>query len=145
MNPTPSDPAGGWRSFDEPVTVTFDAAAHGPRPLALRWRGSLWRVVGESLHWSTWRALPVAPRHPDDHPPTRAFTADFWRFRAQSTPVSPVLHFEVRRAGSGWRLVRLGTTFDLPGDGAATRPGPLPAGGPARRAPARAGGVGGQD
>ncbi len=145
MNVDPSDADGGWRPFDEPVTVTFGTGTSGP-PLALRWRGSLWRVVGESLHWSTWRALPVEPRHPEDHAPTRGLRADFWRFRAQSNPVSPVLHFEVRRAGSGWRLVRLGATFDLPtpdpADTAVRASGGVAAG-CASAVPA--GGVGGQD
>ena len=52
---------------------------------------------------------------PDDEPVTRGYRADFWRFQAQCNPVSPVLHFEVRRAGNEWRLVRLGATFELPG------------------------------
>ncbi|MHA7190806.1 hypothetical protein ACX80N_11000 [Arthrobacter sp. MDT2-16] len=115
MNSSSPDPAGAWRPFDEAVVVTFDDSRGIRRPLALRWRGSLWRVIGDSRHWSTWRALPVAPRFPDDEPVTRGYRADFWRFQAQCNPVSPVLHFEVRRAGNEWRLVRLGATFELPG------------------------------
>lgn len=121
MNPDPSDPVDRWRPFDEAVTVTFETDPCGRRPLALHWRGSLWRVVGESLHWSTWRALPVAPSRPDHHPPPLGLRTDFWRFHAQSDPVSPLLHFEVRRAGAGWRLVRLGATFALP-DRSTTEP-----------------------
>jgi hypothetical protein len=143
MTIDPSNAVSGWRPLDEPVAVTFGAATRGPQPLALRWRGSLWRVVGESMHWSTWRALPVEPRHPEDHPPNRGFRADFWRFQAQSNPVSPILHFEVRRAGSGWRLVRLGATFDLPALDAADRTSLGVAAGCASASPA--GGVGGQD
>ncbi len=143
MTIDPSSAVDGWRPLDEPVAVTFGAATSGPQPLALRWRGSLWRVVGESLHWSTWRALPVEPRHPEDHPPSRGLRADFWRFQAQSNPVSPILHFEVRRAGSGWRLVRLGATFDLPAPDAADRNSPGVVAGCAGAVPA--GGVGGQD
>ncbi|MHA7281206.1 hypothetical protein ACX80H_15820 [Arthrobacter sp. MDT2-2] len=114
MKPTP-DTTGPWRPCDEAVALTFEETGGTPEPSCLRWRGSLWRVVGRSRHWSTWHALPVAPLHAGDGPTTRGFRADFWRFRAQTDPVSPVACFEVRRAHQGWRLVRRDATFDVPG------------------------------
>lgn len=103
-----------WRPLDESVVLSFRSSGSESLPACLHWRGSLWRVVGHARHWSTWRALPVATAHADGAPATLRLEADFWRFRAQADPLSPVFHFEVRRAGHQWRLVRLSATFDLP-------------------------------
>lgn len=103
MIPSPADPVGSWRTFDDAVALTFDATGGESRPSCLHWRGS------------AWRALPVAPSQ--GTAPTRGLRADFWRFRAQTSGFSPVLHFEVRRAEREWRLVRLRATFELPEKG----------------------------
>lgn len=134
----------GWRPWDEAVELAFEVNDDPATPSCLFWRGSLWRVVGPSDHWSTWRALPVRDMTDGSAPTNRAQRADFWRFIAQTGPVSPLVHFEVRRssggagssepasrtagstdchptrprsAGSGsagWRLVRLGLSMELP-------------------------------
>lgn len=109
---------GTWRLFDEAVALTLEDIDGAARPVDLHWRGTLWRVIGESRHWSTWRALPVPPRG-GDLQRAHGYRTDFWRFRAQAGPASPVLHFEVRRTGCDCRLVRLGATFDVPGGTAA--------------------------
>ncbi|PPB50216.1 hypothetical protein C4K88_06035 [Arthrobacter pityocampae] len=114
MKRIPSDPVEAWRPVDESVGLTFEDVTGVPQPCRLRWRGSLWHVLGPSRHWSTWRALPSTPTGMEDVRPIHPWRTDFWRFRAQTGPVSPILHFEVRRAGTDWRLVRLGATFDLP-------------------------------
>ena len=115
MTRTPPDATEAWRPVDEAVGLTFEDVDGRPQPCRLRWRGSLWQVVGPRRHWSTWRALPSTRADSEDVRPVHPWRADFWRFQAQTGPVSPVLHFEVRRAGTDWRLVRLGATFDLPG------------------------------
>lgn len=122
MKPIPTESSGTWRPCDEAVSVIFDACGNdgdGPRPLHLRWRGSSWRVVGPSRHWSTWRVLPVtlpsAAAATAGSAPTRRWRTEFWRFRGQIDPASPILHFEVRRSDTQWRLVRLGASFELPG------------------------------
>ncbi|MHA7286330.1 hypothetical protein ACX80I_08640 [Arthrobacter sp. MDT3-44] len=112
MKPLP-DTTGPWRPCDEAVALTFDETGGSPEPSCLRWRGSLWRVVGRSRHWSTWHALPVVPLHAGEAPTTRCLRADFWRFRAQADPVSPLACFEVRRADRGWRLVRRDAALDV--------------------------------
>ncbi|MHA7219526.1 hypothetical protein ACX80L_11595 [Arthrobacter sp. MDT1-48-3] len=117
MIPSPADPVGSWRTFDDAVALTFDATGGESRPSCLHWRGSAWHVVDGCMHWSTWRALPVAPSPSQGTAPTRGLRADFWRFRAQTSGFSPVLHFEVRRAEREWRLVRLRATFELPEKG----------------------------
>lgn len=115
MQRTPPDAPEAWRPVDEAVGLAFEDADGVPQPCRLRWRGSLWQVVGPPRHWSTWRALPSTRTDAQDVRPVHPWRADFWRFRAQTGPVSPILHFEVRRTGTDWRLVRLGATFDLPG------------------------------
>jgi len=114
MERIPDDTPGAWRPVDEAVGLLFQDVDGVPQPCRLRWRGSLWHVVGTRRHWSTWRALPGTSSGLEDVRPVHPWRADFWRFQAQTGPVSPVLHFEVRRAGQDWRLVRLGAGFDLP-------------------------------
>ncbi|WP_434994651.1 hypothetical protein [Arthrobacter sp. Ld5] len=114
MTRAPIEAPGAWRPVDEAVALSFEDVDGSPLPFRLRWRGSLWHVVGPRRHWSTWRALPSTPDDPEEVRPVHPWRADFWRFQAQTGPASPILHFEVRRTGDDWRLVRLGATFDLP-------------------------------
>ena len=107
-----SEPA-VWRTVDDHVELFFGDGASTAGPERLRWRGVLWHVVGTARSWSTWHSLAVDPA--GDPPPTcRGLRTRFWRFAAQTAPVGPVLHFEVRGSGDSWRLVRLGAAFDLP-------------------------------
>jgi hypothetical protein len=39
-----------WHVLDEPAAVRFLPSG---TPLALRWRGSIWQVIGEPLAWSS--------------------------------------------------------------------------------------------
>lgn len=103
-----------WRPLDEAVTVTFSGVSAEAGPRTLRWRGSHWDVVGTTLHWGTWHALPVEPVRQDLPPTSRRLSTDFWRFAAQTSRVSPIFFFEIRGNGNQWRLVRLGAVFDLP-------------------------------
>lgn len=114
MTRTLIDAPEAWRPVDEAIGLSFEDVDGVPRPSRLCWRGSQWQVVGPCRHWSTWRALPSTPADREDVRPVHPWRADFWRFQAQTGPVSPILHFEVRRVGKDWRLVRLGATFDLP-------------------------------
>lgn len=114
MEFTPPPERTPWRPLDESVGLTFRSFGVQDRPSCMDWRGSLWRVVGHSRHWSTWRFLPVGSPRAHEAPSTRGLRADFWRFQAQVDPVSPVHSFEVRRAEAEWRLVRLAVTFELP-------------------------------
>lgn len=102
-----------WRTVDDAVMLTFADDAPAAAPHIIRWRGSSWRVVGSARYWSTWHSLAVEPAG-DPFPTCRGLRTSFWRFAAQTGPVGPVLHFEVRGAGDTWRLVRLGAAFDLP-------------------------------
>lgn len=37
-----------WHVLDEPATIRFLPSG---MPLALRWRGSIWQVIGEPVAW----------------------------------------------------------------------------------------------
>jgi hypothetical protein len=101
-----------WRVVDDDVDLVFDDAT-AAAPQTLRWRGSSYRVVGTARYWSTWHSFAVeAAAGPA--PSCRGLRTSFWRFTAQTGPVGPILHFEVRGAGTAWRLVRLGADFGLP-------------------------------
>ncbi|OUM41800.1 hypothetical protein [Arthrobacter sedimenti] len=86
------------RALDEPATVRFTPAA---KPLALRWHGSIWQVVGD----------PVPEPAGVAHARTGA-TPPAWLFTAQTGPASPVLEFRIgfdaRR--DEWRLLSVGGT-----------------------------------
>jgi hypothetical protein len=103
-----------WRPLDEAVVLQFTQVDGAIHPERIRWRGADWGIVGPARHWSTWRALPVLSTGATRSTAVRGMTADFWRFHAQTDPVGLLLHFEVRRAGHEWRLVRLGATFAVP-------------------------------
>jgi hypothetical protein len=101
-----------WRAVDDDVDLTFEDTSDAA-PQTLRWRGSSYRVMGTARHWSTWHSLAVESA--EGTPPTcLGLRTSFWRFMAQTGPVGPVLHFEVRGTGNTWRLVRLGADLGLP-------------------------------
>lgn len=87
------------RALDEPAAVRFTPAA---KPLALRWRGTIWQVVGE----------------PVPEPLARARTAPppAWLFTAQTGPASPVLEFRIRfdARRDEWRLLGVGGADGAP-------------------------------
>lgn len=87
------------RALDEPAAVRFTPAA---RPLALRWHGTIWQVVGE----------------PVPEPLARARTAatPAWLFTAQTGPASPVLEFRIRfdARRDEWRLLGVGGADSAP-------------------------------
>lgn len=120
---------GAWHALDEPAAVRFLPSG---TPLALRWRGSIWQVIGEPLAWSssdTWRE-PATPPGTDNTHSSRGSLGSmdghnslgvrgsvvrtrFWRFRAQTGPASPVLEFDMNADArwEDWRLRRV-TTID---------------------------------
>ncbi|MFC3300504.1 hypothetical protein FJV46_08430 [Arthrobacter agilis] len=100
------------RTLDEPAAVRF---APSGRPLALRWHGSIWQVVGTPTALSD--GAPEAPRAPrvrSTGRPTGPAGVSGWRFTAQTGPASPVLEFSLRSdAGpEAWRLVGVRGTGD---------------------------------
>ena len=105
--PLQENPVGGrgWRVLDEPASIQFLPSG---TPLALRWRGSLWQVIGEPLSWSSsrswWEPGPT-PRGGQGS----IITTRFWRFHAQTSQVSPVLHFDISAdpRWDHWRLRRI--------------------------------------
>ncbi|MEG9249979.1 hypothetical protein V6S67_17960 [Arthrobacter sp. Soc17.1.1.1] len=125
--------AGAWHVLDEPAAVRFLPSG---TPLALRWRGSIWQVIGEPLAWSSsdiWREPVTTPPATDNTHSSRGsvgsmdghntlsglgglgsvVTTRFWRFRAQTGPASPVLEFDMNADArwEDWRLRRV-TTID---------------------------------
>ncbi|MHA7241397.1 hypothetical protein [Arthrobacter sp. TMS1-12-1] len=122
--------AGAWHVLDEPAAVRFLPSG---TPLALRWRGSIWQVIGEPLAWSssdTWREPVTTPPVTDTIHSSRSshdslggresrgslgsvVRTRFWRFRAQTGPASPVLEFDMNADArwEDWRLRRV-TTID---------------------------------
>jgi hypothetical protein len=118
---------GAWHVLDEPAAVRFLPSG---TPLALRWRGSIWQVIGEPLAWSssdTWRERDTTPPGTDNTHSSHGrlgsvdgrggrssvVTTRFWRFRAQTGPASPVLEFDMTADArwEDWRLRRV-TTID---------------------------------
>lgn len=95
----------GSRSLNEEADVRFTAAG---KPLALRWRGSIWQVHGDPLHWTSsqswWEPNPAGSRGQGS-----VMTLEYWRFEGQTGPASPLLVFDICSdpRWSGWRLVRV--------------------------------------
>ncbi|MEG9247852.1 hypothetical protein V6S67_07130 [Arthrobacter sp. Soc17.1.1.1] len=124
---------GAWHALDEPAAVRFLPSG---TPLALRWRGSIWQVIGEPLAWSSSNTWPESVTTPPGTDNTHSslgslgsagghntlsglgglgsvVTTRFWRFRAQTGPASPVLEFDMNADArwEDWRLRRV-TTID---------------------------------
>jgi hypothetical protein len=95
----------GRQVLDEPASVRFTERGV---PLALRWRGRIWQVIGEPLSWSGssswWEPDTTAMGGRGSIITTRS-----WRFRAQTGPASPVLVFDISAdpRWQGWRLRRV--------------------------------------
>ncbi len=125
--------AGTWHALDEPAAVRFLPSG---TPLALRWRGRIWQVIGEPLAWSSSDTWPEPVTTPPGTDNTHSSHGDlgslgrvdgrggrgslgsvvrtrFWRFRAQTGPASPVLEFDMTADArwEDWRLRRV-TTID---------------------------------
>ncbi|WP_247828215.1 hypothetical protein [Arthrobacter antioxidans] len=83
-------------------------------PLALRWRGGLWQVIGAPASWSSPSNQPGPASTPTPLHEARGNAGTrFWRFQAQTGPASPVLEFEMSAdpRSTDWRLRRV-TTVD---------------------------------
>jgi hypothetical protein len=94
-----------WRVLDEPASVRFLPSG---TPLALRWRGGLWQVIGEPVAWcssSSWWEPGTTPLGGQGS----VLTTRFWRFQAQTGPASPVLEFDMSKdpRWQDWRLRRV--------------------------------------
>lgn len=103
-----------WHVLDEAADARFLPSG---TPLALRWRGSIWQVIGEPVAWSSssswWEPTttpPVGPRGGQGS----TLTTRYWRFQAQTGPSSPVLEFDMSAdpRWEGWRLRRVAGTTD---------------------------------
>jgi hypothetical protein len=91
--------------MDEPAAVRFTISG---TPLALRWRGRIWQVMGEPVQWSSssswWEPDATALGGRGSVVTTRS-----WRFQAQTGLASPVLEFDISAdpRWQGWRLCRV--------------------------------------
>ncbi|WP_247827604.1 hypothetical protein [Arthrobacter antioxidans] len=97
--------------LDEAAAVRFLPSG---LPLALRWRGGLWQVIGTPTSWSTPNNRPGFVSAPTPLPmPGSSAGTRFWRFQAQTGPASPVLEFEMSAdpRSTDWQLRRV-TTVD---------------------------------
>ncbi|WP_147394295.1 DUF6504 family protein [Arthrobacter cheniae] len=108
---TNEEPA--WHVLDEPAFVRFLPSG---TPLALRWRGSIWQVIGEPVSWSSssswWEPRTPALDSSLGSPvggQGSLVTTRFWRFQAQTGPASPVLEFDMSTdpRWKDWRLRRV--------------------------------------
>lgn len=101
----PGSVASAWHLLDEVADARFLPSG---LPLALRWRGCLWQVIGEPVAWSSssssWELSTTPPGGTGSMLTTR-----FWRFQAQTGPASPVLEFDmsVDPRWQDWRLRRI--------------------------------------
>ncbi|WP_104168886.1 hypothetical protein [Arthrobacter sp. SX1312] len=97
--------------LDEAAAVRFLPSG---LPLALRWRGGLWQVIGTPESWSNPGNRPGFVSAPTPLPmPGGSAGTRFWRFQVQTGPASPVLEFEMSAdpQSTNWRLRRV-TTVD---------------------------------
>ncbi|WP_309070252.1 DUF6504 family protein [Arthrobacter sp.] len=95
----------GSRSLNEEADVRFTSRG---APLALRWRASIWQVLGEPMHWTSSRSW-WEPGQAGKMGQGSVMTLQYWRFRAQTGPASPILVFDICSdpRWEGWRLVRI--------------------------------------
>ncbi|MBG6184897.1 hypothetical protein IWX65_002875 [Arthrobacter sp. CAN_A214] len=107
-SPPGSDAA--WHVLDEPAVIRFLPSG---TPLALRWRGSIWQIIGNPVSWSSssswWEPDTTALGGRESLIRTR-----FWRFQAQTGPASPVLEFDIS-ANPRWQDWRLRRVAGVPG------------------------------
>ena len=94
-----------WHVLNEVADVRFLPSG---LPLALRWRGCLWQVIGEPVPWSSsssWWEPATTPLGGQGS----MLTTKFWRFQAQTGPASPVLEFDMSAdpRWQDWRLRRV--------------------------------------
>ncbi|MBG6226516.1 hypothetical protein IWX63_003115 [Arthrobacter sp. CAN_A2] len=97
--------------LDETAAVRFLPSG---LPLALRWRGGLWQVIGTPASWPSPSNQPGLASAPPPLPESGGSAGTrFWRFQAQTGPASPVLEFEMSADphSTNWRLRRV-TTVD---------------------------------
>ncbi|MHA7284196.1 hypothetical protein [Arthrobacter sp. TMS2-4] len=90
--------------LDETAAVRFLPSG---LPLALRWRGGLWQVIGAPASWSSPNNRPGPTSTPPPLPESGGNAGTrFWRFQAQTGPASPVLEFEMSAdtQSTNWRL-----------------------------------------
>ncbi|WDF35062.1 hypothetical protein PTW37_16285 (plasmid) [Arthrobacter agilis] len=97
--------ASAWHVLDEVADVRFLPSG---LPLALRWRGCLWQVIGAPVSWSSsssWWEPSTTPLGGTGS----MLTTRFWRFQAQTGPASPVLEFDMSAdpRWQDWRLRRV--------------------------------------
>ena len=96
---------GELRALDGPAAVRFTTTG---RPLALRWHGTIWQVVGELAPRPGTSGIGAGAASVR----TCATTSSAWLFAAQTGPASPVLEFGIgfdpRR--DEWRLLSVGGT-----------------------------------
>ncbi len=97
-----------WHALDETADVRFLPSG---LPLALRWRGCLWQVIGELVSWSSssswWEPATTPPGAPGElDGQGRMLITRPWRFQAQTGLASPVLEFDMS-ADPRWQNWRL--------------------------------------
>ncbi|MHA7220311.1 DUF6504 family protein [Arthrobacter sp. MDT1-48-3] len=107
----PCSAATAWHVLDEVADVRFLPSG---LPLALRWRGRLWQVIGTPMSWSSssswWEPSTTPPGGQGGQGGQgRMLTTRFWRFQAQTGPASPVLEFDMSAdpRWQDWRLRRV--------------------------------------
>lgn len=95
----------GQRAVNEPVDLRFTPQG---APLAVRWRGRLWPVAADPVHWFSrrnwWESnLPDGLRHGN------VVDLEFWRLQVRATSTSPMRTLEVRKqpGWDGWHLVHV--------------------------------------
>lgn len=95
----------GQRTFNEPVEVRFT-----PRgvPLAVRWRGRLWPVAAEPLHWTCGWNWPESGLPGPGH--GQLVEIEHWRLQVRAASSSPLRTLDVRKhpGWDGWHLTHAG-------------------------------------
>ena len=107
---SPHGPHTGGLVLDEPAAIRFLPSG---TPLALRWRGSIWQIIGNPTSWSrssSWWEPDTTPLGGRGS----ILTTRFWRFQAQTGPASPVLEFDIS-ADPRWVDWRLRRVAGVPG------------------------------
>lgn len=103
---TPVQEHAGQRTLSDPVEVRFTPQGV---PLAVRWRGRLWPVAAEPLHWTSgwnWRESDL----PAGSGQGQLVEIEYWRLQVRAASSSPLRTLEVRRhpGWDGWYLTHAG-------------------------------------